>query len=418
MADRRTREALLQDELMNSVRMGAILQEQGNSEREYQLGLQRQVLSQRALEAELTKQQYIVDEEKKVADARRDYTIGVGSIDYLAPDAEEKHRELVTKYQPLMPAAEFESMNTPIAKRIGATSEFVNNYKLRTGIAPVVGEDGRYDLAQSAIEEKKLAAAYESGLRPTTQGALERVEHLKTLPLSQKLVYGQEHEVADQMVRWAVQNDLLTYDDLSKLGSGLYITSGVQDQKTTFDGSGTPIGTTQPRRSDHVYDLRAVEGVKLSNGRTLSSLFKEVQDTKELGVQNAASGEVVGKEISMLMDEGKLLQRLVHGDPEADIKAMDKTDPTYNAYTARLGVVMDRVAQLQGAKASFDAGGAGTYSPKETIIQGNQGALARKGMTTEQIETLVSAGLLDREGAKAVYEGKEIQFGNSIITLK
>jgi hypothetical protein len=396
---RQSRSDQLQGELMQSIQMGAILQEQGNSERQYQLEFQRQ-------QALLEQQTYEMIKAEKLEIARKTTMTMLSEIDYRSPDAPDKLRMLEADVKSILPESDFRNLTDSKFEAVRAQQALVEQYKIETGMTVPLDKDGRYDFATAGQQRNELKQFYESGMKPETIVALNQIEGLRDLPISQKLVYGQEHEVADQMVRWAVQNNLLTYDDLSKMGPGLYVTGGAAND------------TLKQGRAGHVYDLRAVEGVKLSNGRTLSSVFKEVEDTAELSKQSAASSEMVGKQITSLENEAKLLQRSVYGDPEAGTKGYDKSDPAYNKVAARLGVVLDQIAQLQVAKSSFDAAASGTYSPQQAYAQGSQGALARQDMSPDQVTALVSTGLLDEDQAQALQEGKDIQFGNKIITLK
>jgi hypothetical protein len=277
MSRRNSREALLQDELLNAVQIG--------------LAAQRNDLAERSFSAEITRQSFDLEQQRRVENARTAAMTELASVDPLAPDAFDRVQKVRASYGGVLPAAEFRAIVDPIEKEVTGYRSLAEQIKATSGVAPVVGKDGRYDFEATRQQARELEHEYATGLNPTVRGAMERSQAFTGMSLSEKVTYGRRHQEAEQILDWALSNDLVSYDDVMSRG-GLYLDGGNVSEQPLIDGS----GSAQPVRAGHIFDLRAVQGLKTADGRNLGAAFRQAQDARSAMEQQNAFGETQAKQ--------------------------------------------------------------------------------------------------------------------------
>lgn len=304
MSGRKSREALLQDELMNSVRMGAILQEQGNSERRYQLG---------------------VDEAKRVADARAEVPFLVAGFDADTPDAQVRYAEISSKAGVLDPRDQ-ESLLRPIQKKLEERNALESEAR-NHGVAPVFTrrEDGSQGLDRPAtrtqIMAKQVVAIEEAqGFLPDT---LRLKAALADDTLFQKMpVYAQHEELRrqDSMFRGvndAVVRGLMTSKEVNELYKSQGAFDGVVSSHTGVTTGGQP----------HLFGAVMIDPIKyaeLVEPRLQTAMRADASREQSAGVAEAlgAQSRIQASSLGTLQE---LLKRADEGEinlPDSEVEQL------------------------------------------------------------------------------------------------
>jgi hypothetical protein len=343
---RNAREALAQDQLTQAASFG--------------LQMQRQDLSERQFAAQIAQASYGLVKEQQTEDARVTLSQQLSSIDPMSPDAPDRVREVQSRYQGVLPASEFRNLFDPVSKQVEASSGYINTIRTEIGVNPVVGQDGRYDLAATRQVADEIKAAYAQGLNPLVRGALDRSPEFANMSTSEKLEYGQRHQKAEELLDWALANDLVAYEDVVKGGGGIYLNAGSASSMATVDGASRLSGSTsEPVRADHIFDLRAVQGLKTKDGRALGAAFTAYQrNTMEVERSNKGM-EVAGTQLKALQDSVKVINQTLSTDagvaglpPKTQQALLERLDSLNKGIAELEGQVLGRGAVATGATPS------------------------------------------------------------------